>query len=69
MFWKCHIINTLNRLAGTVTRGLCCFTWTLAHVLLPLSGVFKGVSLNCVWLYKNPNATTITVRANDAHHL
>jgi hypothetical protein len=32
---------------------------SLANSQLPLSKVLEGVSLNLVWLYKNPSSTTL----------
>ncbi len=50
----------LPSVAGTLTRGLTHFVRILAHVLAPQSLVLEGVSLNCVWLYKNTSSTALT---------
>jgi hypothetical protein len=50
----------LPPVAGTLTRGLARFARILAHVLAPQSLALEGVSLNCVWLYKNSSSTALT---------
>ena len=50
----------LPSVAGTLTRGLARFARILAHVLAPQSLALEGVSLNCVWLYKNSSSTALT---------